>query len=284
MRKPQHAGLAVAVVLLAVSAPAQTRKEFSASLNVGATVSIVNEFGSVNVHSSTSSSQVLSITAVLSSAKVEVDFQNSNNNRVEARSHILQNAGPDEVRVDYDVRLPAGANMSVRSSEGPLTVDGVNGDVICEAESSAVQVRNGGNGHVHVRTVEGPIMLTNLKNAHTEIVSIAGDVSLNSVTGPSLTVNTTKGRISYAGDFAGGGDYSFSTHSGDIDVAMPVGASVDMSAKSVQGSVEDGFSLKPEAHPMFVITQGKSFAGTANSGASSVKLRSFSGKIRVKKQ
>jgi DUF4097 and DUF4098 domain-containing protein YvlB len=172
----------------------------------------------------------------------------------------------------------------VRSSNGPLAIEDVNGDVTCEGESASVQVRNGGNGHVHVRTVEGPVKVADLKNAHIEIASVSGDISLNGVTGPSVVVNTTKGKINYTGDFDGGGDYSLSTHSGDIDVAMPTGASVDMSAKSVQGSVEDAFSLKPEAHPMFVVTQGKSFAGVANSGASSVKLRSFSGKIRVKKQ
>jgi hypothetical protein len=282
MRKRQQAGLAVAVALLAVSAPAQDKKEFNALINRGATVSIVNEFGAVKVLPS--SSKTLLITAVPHSAKVEVDFQNNNNNRIEAHSHILQNANPDEARVDYEVRLPAGANVVVRSSNGPLTVEGVNGDVTCEGESSPVQVRNGGNGHLHVRTVEGAVTLANLKNAHIEIASVSGDISLNGVTGPSVAVSTTKGKINYVGDFDGGGDYSLSTHSGDIDIAMPAGASVDMSAKSVQGSVEDAFSLKPEAHPMFAVTQGKSFAGVANSGASSVKLRSFSGKIRVKKQ
>jgi ribosomal protein S28E/S33 len=282
MRKRQHAGLAVAVALLAVSAPAQDKKEFNAVINRGATVSISNEFGAVKVHSS--SSKTLLITAVPHSAKVEVDFQNSNNNRIEARSHILQNVNPDEAQVDYDVSLPTGTNIVVRSSNGPLAIEDVNGDVTCEGESASVQVRNGGNGHVHVRTVEGPVKVADLKNAHIEIASVSGDISLNGVTGPSVVVNTTKGKINYTGDFDGGGDYSLSTHSGDIDVAMPTGASVDMSAKSVQGSVEDAFSLKPEAHPMFVVTQGKSFAGVANSGASSVKLRSFSGKIRVKKQ
>jgi DUF4097 and DUF4098 domain-containing protein YvlB len=282
MRKPQRAGLAVAVALLAVSASAQNKKEFSTSLTAGASVAIVNEYGSINVQPATNGK--LLISALPHSSKVEVDFHDNAGGRVEARSHVLQNGSADETRVDYEVRLPAGVSVSIRSSNGPLTVDGINSDVTCAGESAPVQVRNGGNGHVHVRSVDGPITLASLKNVHMEVVSIVGDVAMTDVTGPSVTVNTTKGKITYAGDFSGGGDYSLSSHSGDIDVIMPAGASVDMSAKSVQGSVTDGFQLQPAAHPMFVVTQGKSFAGTANSGASSVKLRSFNGKIRVQKQ
>lgn len=282
MRKPRRAGLAVAVALLAASASAQNKKELSLTLNGGASVTIVNEYGSVNVQPSTGNK--LLITAVPHSSKVEVDFRNNSNNRVEARSHVVQNGSPDETRVDYEVRLPAGASINVRSYNGPLTVDGVNADVTCEGESAPVVVRNGGNGHVHVHTMDGPITLNNLKNAHMEVVSIGGSVTLSGVTGPSVTINTTKGKISYTGDFSGGGDYSLSSHSGDIDVTMPAGASVDMSAKSVQGTVVDAYQLQPDVHPMFAVTQGKSFAGSANNGASSVKLRSFSGKIRVQKQ
>src|SRR6185369_10209397 len=123
-----------------------------------------------------------------------------------------------------------------------------NADVTCEGESAPVVVRNGGNGHVHVHTMDGPITLANLKNAHMEVVSIGGNVTLSGVTGPSVTVNTTKGKISYTGDFSGGGDYSLSSHSGDIDVTMPAGASVDMSAKSVQGTVADAYQCRPTFH------------------------------------
>jgi hypothetical protein len=42
--------------------------------------------------------------------------------------------------------------------------------------------------------------------------------------------------------------------------------------------------LQQKSHNSFVPMQGRSFAGTSNSGSSSVELQSFSGKIRVKKQ
>ena len=73
-------------------------------------------------------------------------------------------------------------------------------------------------------------------------------------------------------------------HSGDIDVTLPAFASVDLSARSITGSVENDFPLQQKQHSSFVPSPGRAFAGTSNTGASSVQLRSFSGKIRVKKQ
>src|SRR5437879_6197915 len=141
MRKPRRAGLAVAVALLAVSTSAQNKKEFSSPLNAGASVTIVNEYGAINVQPAPNAKLV--ITAVPHSNKVEVDFQNNANSRVEARTHVLQNGNADEIRVDYEVRLPAGASINVRSSNGPMTVDGINADITCAGESAPVQVRNG---------------------------------------------------------------------------------------------------------------------------------------------
>jgi hypothetical protein len=59
---------------------------------------------------------------------------------------------------------------------------------------------------------------------------------------------------------------------------------VDLSARSTTGAVENDFPLQEKSHNSFVPKQGRSFAGTSNSGSSSVELQSFSGKIRVKKQ
>ena len=65
---------------------------------------------------------------------------------------------------------------------------------------------------------------------------------------------------------------------------MPTTASVDLTARSMRGSVENDFPLQKPAHSAFQSEEGKAVAGTSNSAASSVELRSFSGRIRVKKK
>jgi len=273
--------LAGAVVVVSVTALGQQKKEFRYPVTNGAMVSIVNDYGPVSVKPS-SGGNVLVNTSTRSN-RVEVDG-NQNGNRVEVRTHYLQHVGPEDGRVDYEVQVPPDASVTVHSAVGQISAERLVGDVTLEGESSSVQVRDFTNAHLHVRTVDGPVSLTNVRNSHVDINSASGDVTLSSVTGPKVYVNTTKGQIKYTGDLAGGGDYAFTNHSGDIDVAIPASASVDVNARSVFGSVEDAFQFRPNSHMTFVPSQGKSFAGVSNSGGASLKLHSFTGKIKVHKQ
>jgi hypothetical protein len=270
-----------AVALLATCAFAAERQEFRYNVVPGARISILNAYGPVTVKPS--SGREVIVIASRASNRVEVDASQTGN-RVEIRSHILQPGSPEGVRVEYDVQIPADATLITRSSDGPIRAEGLNGDVAAEADSAPIDLRQLGGGHVRVRTVVGPVTLANISKTYLEVTSVGGNVTLNNVTGPTVAVSTTAGTIRYDGDFAGGGDYSFSNHSGDIDVSLPASASVDVTARSVSGTVQNDFPFQPKAHTSFPADSAKGFAGTSNSGASSVKLRSFSGKIRVHKQ
>jgi DUF4097 and DUF4098 domain-containing protein YvlB len=272
-------GLVAAVAMASGAASAQ-KKEFRYTVSPGASISVVNDFGPVTLRAG-SGNQVV-VVATPRSSKVEVD-STQYGNRVDVRTHFLQAVKPDEGRVDYEIQVPPDANVMVRASTGPVKVQGLNGDVSIEGDNSPIEVRDS-HGQVHARTVGSPMTLTNLHGGHVEAMSVSGQVTLNNVSGHVVTVNTTAGPITFSGDCAGGGQYSLSSHSGNIDVALPARASLDLSARSVTGSVEDEFPLQPLTHPTMALDQGKSFAGTSNAGASSLRLRTFSGKIRVKKQ
>jgi DUF4097 and DUF4098 domain-containing protein YvlB len=129
-----------------------------------------------------------------------------------------------------------------------------------------------------------PVTLKDVTISRVDIQSSGGAVRLSNVTGQRISASTTSGNIEYRGDCSGGGDYILTTHSGAIDMTLPATASVDLSARSTTGAVENAFPLQEKQHNPFVPKQGRSFAGTSNSGSSSVELQSFSGKIRVKKQ
>jgi DUF4097 and DUF4098 domain-containing protein YvlB len=205
---------------------------------------------------------------------------------VEIRAHALADQKPssDEARVDYDITVPAGVSVTVTTATAPITVEGVSGDLNLSSDTGQITVRNVSKIHVHVRGVTAPVSLAHVSNGHVEITSSGGTVQLVDVVGPKVYVGTTSGNISYRGDCSGGGDYSFTTHSGAIDVSLPETASVDLSARSGPGLVQNDFPLKEKSHPAFVPKAGSSFTGTSNSGSSSVELQSFSGRIRVKKQ
>jgi len=264
-----------------LSASAQTRKEFRYTVGPKANIVVVNRFGPISVRPS-GSNQVIA-TATLHSAKVQVD-DTHNPSHVELRTHLLQNVSPQEGQVDFDLQVPADAMVNVRSATGALTAQGLQGDLMLVGDAGPVVVHDISNAHVHVKTLSGPVTLSNLSNGQLDVTSVGGDINMNAVNGRSVSVNTGSGKIVYVGDFGNDGDYSLSNHSGDIDVTIPQNASVDVTARSVTGSVQNDFPLTQRAVPAVASSTGRSFAGTSSSASSSIQLRSFSGKIRLKKQ
>jgi DUF4097 and DUF4098 domain-containing protein YvlB len=283
MQRSQYATALTVVVLvmLATMAVAETKKEYRFEVGAKSKVSIINQFGSVSVKPS--GGNFVLVNATTYSDKVEVD-QNQSGNRVDVQSHLLTGASAENSRVDYEVLVPADASVSLESATGPLRAERLGGDVEAEGANAAVEVRDMSGSHVHVKTMAGPITLTNIHDGHVEIDSVSGDVTLNSVTGPLVRVSSTSGRIQYNGDFGHAGEYRFNSHSGNIEATIPEDASVDVKAQSVRGLVQNDVPLQPKVHTSFLVKEGSSFAGTINKAASSVWLRTFSGKIHLKKR
>ena len=282
MQRSQYATELTAVVLvLATLAIAETKKEFRFTVGPRSKVSIINQFGSVSVKPS--GGNFVLVNATTYSDKVEVD-QSQSGNRVDVQSHLLAGASADNARVDYEVLVPADANVNLESATGPLHAERLHGDVEAEGSNAAIDVRDISGSHVHVKTMAGAVTLTNIRDGHVEIDSVSGDVTLNAVTGPLVRVSSTTGRIQYDGDFGYAGEYRFNSHSGNIDATIPQDASADIKAQSVRGEVQNDVPLQPKVHTSFLVREGSSFAGTINKAASSVWLRTFSGRIHLKKR
>jgi hypothetical protein len=264
---------------------ADSTKHAKFTIAPGGVVNVNTNAGSVTLHQGTGR-QVL-VNATTHSDKVEADLSStSDQRRVDIRTHTLspQPPGSDESKVDYDLTVPAGVSVTINSATAPITIENFSGDLSLSSDTGGLTLRNLSNSHLHLRNVAGPVVISDVSGASLDVTSTSGSVQLTNVAGPSVTVGTAGGGITWNGDFAGGGSYVLTTHSGEIDVTLPATASVDLTARSVTGSVENDFPLQNKSHMTFVPTQGRSFAGTSNSGSSSVELESFSGKIRVKKQ
>ncbi len=277
--------LFVAIVLLSAGTvrafAADGVKQFHYTVGRHASISIRNPSGAVVVKPSDNNQ--VSVIATLHSSKVEVE-PTQVGDRLSLSTHFLQAGTPEERRVDYEVSVPTDASVNVVSSSGPISAEGLKGDVILEGDAAQVNVSRVSDAHVHVRTLTGSIALQDINNGHVEASSLSGPVTLTHVAGTRVSVNTTSGKITYTGDFSGGGDYSLTNHSGDIEVTIPAAASVDISARSITGSVDSDVPLQQRQHNSFQPVPGKALTGMSNSGSSSVRLLSFSGKIRLKKQ
>jgi len=275
--------IALGVILAGTLVVAESKKEYHFTVGPNAGVSIMNPYGSISVKPSLNNTVV--VNAILHSDKVEIDNIQSGN-RVDIRSHLLAGADAESGRVDYEVLVPADASITLHSSTGSLHAEKLHGDVSLEGPGAAVDVRDIANAHVHVKTMNGTVNLNNIQNGHVEVDSLSGEVTLMGVNGPMVQVVSTSGRITYIGDFGKSGEYRLTSHSGDIDATIPEWTSADVSARSVRGEVHDDIPLQPKPHTSFVLKEGVALWGTMGRAAvsSTVVLRSFSGKIHLRKR
>jgi DUF4097 and DUF4098 domain-containing protein YvlB len=272
---------AIAVLLAACfssAAVAQQQKVFTYSVGPHSIISVDTQYGAISVRPG-NSDQVI-VTAFQKSNDVEVDQQQTGN-RIAIASHLLR--GPDQQsgRVDYQLQVPPDATLNLRSSNGPLSVEHLVGDITLEGSDAVVNVNSIENGHVHVWTMRGPVTLTDVRSGHVEVSSISGDIRLKGVSGPQVEASSSHGRIFYEGDFGEGGEYKLVTHTGDIEASVPQNVSASFRAHSLLGRVQHDFRLQPK-HSGFREEVGRSFIGNSGQASSEVVLRSFSGRIRLK--
>jgi len=272
------------VIVLALAgiayANGDVRKDLHFKVGKRPMITIDNPYGAVVVRAGAAHEVV--VTAILHSDKVEVD-QSQSHNRIEIISHLLSGADVNTGAVQYEVLVPADTNLTVHSDNGRVHAEKLHGDLSLDGSNAAMEVVDCGGGHVHVKTLNGPVNLVNLHDGHVEVMSMGGDVMLNGVSGPLVNINSNSGKILYTGDFAGDGEYDFTSHTGDIEAIAPACASNDVFARSNQGRVDSDFSLEPK-HSSLYTRGGSALVGTMGKAASAVKLVSFSGKIHLKKR
>jgi Putative adhesin len=260
--------------LLSLLAAAQEKKEFSCTVGPGAVISIINNYGPITVKPS-GSSQVLVETIFHSDAVNLVNEQHGD--RIELRS-ISSRQGTN--LVEYTVLVPAAAFVTLRSSDGTLRAQGLRGDVVLEAASGSVEVTDISDAHLHVKTLSGSVTLTDIRNSHLDIHTVRGNVNLHNVTGPSVEVNSGAGRITYDGDPGRVGEYMLTSHTGDLEVSIPASAWVELKAHSVKRQSDPEF---PTGSSVPALGQTSLLGGPRKIPGSRFDVRSFSGKIRIKR-
>jgi DUF4097 and DUF4098 domain-containing protein YvlB len=272
----------LAMLTILAAAPfvrAQTKKELRYNLGPNGTVTIVNPRGNINVKPG-AGRQIL-ISASLPNEQIGVEGTQTGN-RVEVRTHAREKSSA-EMRVDFEVSVPADAGIRIDSANGDIRIENVRGDLNVANDAGTVEIRNAAGG-VQVQTVSASINLAEAKQARVQLASAGGNITMTNVSGPTINAKSTNGAISYIGNFDGGGNYSFINHAGEINVTLPTSASVDLIARSIKGTVENDFPFQKKEHVSVPNNDSRSLAGRSKDGASSVELRTFSGRIRVKKQ
>ena len=129
------------------------------------------------------------------------------------------NENADNGSVSLEVHVPRNSSLHVTSGDGPLTLDGVSGDITLRSGDGPISVNNSG-GSLHVNTGDGPI----------HINKFDGQVEARTGDGP----------IALDGNFNA---LSARTGDGEISLTVPAGSSFTIETNATEGISNEGFDV-----------------------------------------
>lgn len=156
-------------------------------------------------------------------------------------------------------------DVTAQDCPGPLTATSVSGSVLVERVGTQVELRS----------VSGRIDAKEVTGAEFEAKTVSGELRLRDVRVRSLRAKTLSGEMHLHLPAMPADGASAQTFSGEVNIWLPRAASFEIDARSSSGSVRVGFPLKATAQ------EGQKVRGTVGRGGPELRLRSFSGAIRV---
>ncbi|MEO8201494.1 MAG: DUF4097 family beta strand repeat-containing protein [Gemmatimonadota bacterium] len=268
---------------LVAAAPQQT--DTIIPVTAGTRLELDNPGGEINIHAWDKNS-------------VQIKARHSSRTTVSIRStgSVLRitassNHGPANI-VDYEISAPAWMALSLNGMYSDMLVDGTQAEVKAETLNGNIVVK-GGTGTLNLHSVQGTISVQGSKgrlelnsvsegitvvDAEGDITAetISGNIDLRRVRSKSVELGTLSGEILYDGTFQEGGQYSFVSHSGDIMMGVPDGASATFNVATLDGEVETNIPVTGMEHPTKRRTTFR-----IGSGSAKVDVESFNGNVKI---
>lgn len=226
----------------------------------------------------------VAIVADHTSQRVEVDAE-QRGNQIELLTHVLdENVAPTELTANYLISVPEETELQIKNDDGSVYVERVTGDITIDTVAATVEVQEN-SGYLAVRTLSGSFFCRHCAG-RIDFNSISGNAQLLQPISSGVHAQTNSGNLLFDGEFLSGGTYALRNMSGLIEVRFSDNDSLNLTATSVNGHVENQANLKPETHrsPHQFGKFASSFSGTLNQGLARVELTSFNGTIRIRKR
>ena len=108
-----------------------------------------------------------------------------------------------------------------------------------------------------------------------------GEITLTRMEAVAVEVATVNGDVVYEGRFADRGHYSFTNHSGDIELVVPENSNVTFTVRAYSGEFTTALPLKgPDASQ---VRRGRRVSYTLGNGSAQVDVESFGGDIKLRR-
>jgi DUF4097 and DUF4098 domain-containing protein YvlB len=209
---------------------------------------------------------------------------------------------------DNDIRLdvPRGATVYLRTQDGDVEVEEV-AEAHIETVGGAIDARRiskaldatsvGGDvsleeasGRARLNSMGGSVIARDLRpldpSDFLKAKAVSGDVVLDRVGLARVEASSISGELKLVGPLARGGNYDFTTTTGDVSFILPTESSFKLNARvSEGGEIVTEFPLiyRRETSPQAMLQAGR-LVGTYGGGDATINLISFSGTLRLRKQ
>ena len=198
------------------------------------------------------------------------------------------------VSVNYQLWIPEAASAEIRSISGDVNLAPIGGRAKVSCVSGNVEILGAaaadantvsgdlkiGNvaGDAYVKAVSGDIKMSGIKGS-VGAESVSGDIELKDVSDArTVTGKSVSGNITFAGVIKPGGRYDLKTHSGTIRMTIPAASAFELEADTFSGVIDSEFEIQVVGK-----ISPREIRGTVNKGGATVRLKSFSGDIELKK-
>jgi len=176
--------------------------------------------------------------------------------------------------VDLRLIVPAWMNLDISGVNTDVQITGTRGRVRVETINGDIVVK-GGRGQIELSAVTQDICLT---DASGRVVSqtVNGDLTFQRIVSDSVEASTVNGGIFYDGSIRDRGVYRFTSHDGDVAIALPKTVNATVSVSTFSGDFASDFPVSlSESKP------GKQFCFSLGRGSAKVELESFQGTIHL---
>ncbi len=226
------------------------------------------------------------------------DFEASN-----SRLTLEQHSGGsnrDHRTITYEVMVPRGARIMVRSSSGDVLVRNTGSEVEASTMSGDLTVEDA-SGRVEAGSISGDVTLRRVKgrvdattvSGSVELDEVEGDVKGESTSGDVMVdrargrdveLSTTTGDVSYTGAIEADGRYEFHSHSGTIAVTIPSASNARFAIETFNGEIESDFPVTLLPGERSLNRRPRRFEFAVGSGGPRIIAETFTGSVEIRKR
>jgi DUF4097 and DUF4098 domain-containing protein YvlB len=206
----------------------------------------------------------------------------------------VESASESMAPAEVDIRLPRGAQVSVKTVTGSIVAtdvagwfNSVSGDVVLDGRARRVEAEtldgdiaiNGQMPWVSARTGSGTIKIEGLFE-DVRASSVSGGISILNKRVSRGRFESVSGDIRYRGAFADPAAIEFDSHGGDVTLVLPTDVVGAFQFTSITGTIDNQFSdLAPQARLEGV---GQDLSFRAGTSATTITARTFKGSIKLR--